>query len=103
MYPNGTTKIYSTTANINNCKIPDGITLVKIIEEVKIKPANISVNINSFDPYSSVFSQDAPMDSKTLLSSYIIWATISENLANKYIPGSINNKNPKAAAIVTIK
>ena len=101
MYPSGIIKITSLMDKINDWVIPVGIMLCKIKDDIRIKIKNTKVNMNSLDPNSSVFSHEAPMDWKTLLFSNIIWATNNENLADKYIPGRISIKYPKADAIVT--
>ena len=58
--------------------------------------------MNSFEAYWSVFSHEAPIDSKTLLSSNIICAPNRENLAVRYIPGIIKRMKPKAETIPII-
>ena len=85
-------KIYSTIAKIIVWRIPAGIMLCKVIAVKKINIKNTSVNIKSFDPCSSVFSQEALIDSNTLFSSKIIWGTNNENLADKYIPGIMSSR-----------
>ena len=103
MYPNGTTKIYSVKASRTIWTIPSGIILDSKSADNRINIKNTKVNINNLDPYSSVFYQDAPIDSKILLFSNIICAANNPNLAVKYIPGSINIRNPSADTIVTIR
>ena len=74
---------YSIEEFISAWAKPAGTTLLTIKTENNIKRAKIKVNINNLDPCSSVFSHEAPIDSKTLLSSNIIWAAYKENLAVK--------------------
>ena len=83
--------------------MPVGIMLdIKSADKI-ISKKNTKVNINNFDPYSSVFSHEAPIDSKTLLSSNIICAANNENLAVKYIPGSMSIKNPIAEIMEIVR
>ena len=48
------------------------VDIMKIIHDEIYEKAKIKVNTKSLEPYSSVFSQDELMDSKTFLSSSII-------------------------------
>ena len=66
------TRIYSDKANNVVWTIPwetkfDTASAMRRVSTIKIK-----VNTKSLEPYSSVFSQDELMDSKTFLSSSII-------------------------------
>ena len=75
--------MYSDKASKNVFKIPSDRILESIKATINNNEINSKVNMNNLEPCSSVFSQDAPIDSKTFLFSNIICAANKENLAVK--------------------